>query len=199
MAGEEHAWEELATLDPADVCARAAVGYEEGTGYIVPVFGTPIVVDPAAQTFEASSPEGRFVLTKTAYFARISILFYLIKAQDMPLSGRLVQPAGLKCGQFFAQGSHELPLQPTAARFATDSAGFLAQGARFGGRPVAYGDAAVEFLPLPRVPITMILWEGDDEFPARCDLLFDAADELQVPADILWSVAMMNAIAMFKA
>jgi len=50
-----------------------------------------------------------------------------------------------------------------------DSAGKL------GGHTVAYGDVAVTVNAFNRVPITIVLWQGDEEFPAQGGILFDAA------------------------
>jgi hypothetical protein len=45
---------------------------------------------------------------------------------------------------------------------------------------------------MPRIPVTLILWLSDEEFPARADLLFDSTCEIHLPLDILWSIAMMT-------
>ena len=135
MLGEEQAWEELARCDPAEVCERAAAAYSPDQGYVVPVFGLPVVLDMKARTMTASSPESEFVLTKTAYFSRLSILFYLLRAQKIAPTGRLLKPSELKSRQIYLQGSHLLPLEPIAARFSADPGAFLAQAARFGGSP----------------------------------------------------------------
>jgi Domain of unknown function (DUF3786) len=198
VLGEAQAWERLAGCDPADVCLRGGVEYSPDVGYSVPVFGFPILADPKTQAFTPSGPASEFVLSKTAYFARLSILHYLLGAQRLTPTGRLLAPAELKTGQFFLSGSHALPLEPVASRFASDPEEFLAQGARFRGEPRPYGDASVQLLPFPRVPIVLILWLEDDEFPARSSLLFDEICEPQLPADILWSVAMMCALAMLR-
>lgn len=198
MLGTAQAWEELAGLDPADVCERAAVEYSEEHGYVVPVLGHPIVLDMRARTMTGSTPDAEFMLTKMAYFSQLSILFYLLRAQKIPPTGRLLKPSELKSSQIYTKGSHLLPLEPVAGRFSADAEGFLAQGARFGGTSRDFGDAAVELLPFPRVPVVLILWLEDDEFPARSYMLFDEVCELQVPADILWSVAMMCALVMLR-
>jgi hypothetical protein len=198
VLGVAQAWEELAGCDPADVCERAAVEYSEEHGYVMPVLGQPIVLDVKAQTMTGSSPEAEFLLTKTAYFSQLSILFYLLRAQKIPPTGRLLKPSELKSSQIYTKGSHLLPLEPVAGRFAADAEGFLVQGARFGGASREFGDAAVELLPFPRVPVVLILWLADDEFQARSYMLFDEVCELQLPADILWSVAMMCALAMLR-
>lgn len=198
MLGVAQAWEDLAGCDPADVCERAAVEYSEERGYVVPVLGHRITLDVKARTMTGSSPEAEFLLTKTAYFSHLSILFYLLRAQKIPPTGRLLKPAELKSSQIYVKGSHLLPLEPIAARFSADPEGFLAQAARFGGTSREYGDAAAELLPFPRVPIVLILWLEDDEFAARCYMLFDEVCELQLPADILWSAAMMCALSMLR-
>ncbi|MFH0916602.1 MAG: DUF3786 domain-containing protein, partial [bacterium] len=133
-----------------------------------------------------------------AYFSRLSILHYLVGAQRILPAGRLVRPSDLKAGQIYLQGSHVLPLDQMAARFAPDPEAFLRQADRFGGEPRAYGDAGVELRPLPRLPVTLVFWREDEEFRARGDLLFDSTCEQHVPSDILWSIAMLCVIVMLQ-
>ncbi len=37
-----------------------------------------------------------------------------------------------------------------------------------------YGDIAVTIPAFSRVPITLVLWRGDDEFPPNANILFDS-------------------------
>ena len=197
MSGEEKAWESLASMDPVDVCRRSLTVYRSSVGaYEVSVFNCTVTVTPKGRTIEGASPDCDLILKKMAYFSRLSILHYLIGAQAMPLSGQLVKPSDLKVGQIFFTGSHVLPLNALAAAYARDRDQFLAKGIRFGGKQRPYGDAAAELFPCPRLPVTLVLWREDDEFAARADLLFDATCERHVPADILWSMAMMSVLLM---
>ena len=198
MEGETRAWELLASLEPRDVCDRADATHSVGEGYTLRVFGAPVVVDPTARTITGSSPESEFVLNKAGYFSRLSILHYLLGARPIAPSGRLVSPLELKSGQFFREGSHRLPLDEIAARFCDDPDGFVRVATRFGGLRRVYGDAAMELSPFPRVPVTVVFWRGDEEFPARTYLLFDDTCEQHLPADILWSVAMVCALVMLR-
>ncbi len=189
----------MAACDPKDVVRRAAVTYSpDGGQYGVPMLGQEVIVDPVARTLVGSSQEAEFMLTKMAYFSRLSILHYLLNARDIEPTGRLVKPEELKSGLMYRQGSHLLPLDQTAARFARDPEGFFAQAAHFGGEPREYGDLAVELRPFPRVSMTLIVWQEDDEFPTRSYLLLDETCELQLPADILWSVAMLCMLVMLR-
>jgi len=194
-AGENKAWELLAAVDSALVCARAGVGFDPGDNtYRVPSFGRNFTVNPAERLILGREPEGEVFLKRYAYFFRLSVLWYLVKAAPARPSGNLVKPAGLPGGEIFFKGSHILPLDALAAKYATHPEAFLKAGAALGGTRVAYGDAAVMLSPLPKVPTTVLLWTADDEFPARADLLFDTTCSAHLPLDILWSVAMMSVL-----
>ena len=47
-------------------------------------------------------------------------------------------------------------------------------GEKLGGHKADYGDAAVTVNAFSRVPITIILWRGDDEFAPQGNIAFDA-------------------------
>ena len=199
ISGEEKAWATLTSLDPADVCRRALTAYSSSAGaYAVRVFNFIVTVAPEGRTISGSSPDCEVIIEKMAYFLRLSILHYLIGAQTAPLSGQLVRPSDTKVGQLYFKGSHVLPLSALSAAYARDTDKFLAQGIRFGGVRRRYGDTAVELYPFPRLPVTLILWREDDEFAARAELLFDDTCERHVPADILWSTAMLSVLLMMK-
>ncbi len=93
-------------------------------------------------------------------------------------------------------GSHVLPLEELASKYAAGAKELLSRGLELGAQAEPYGDAALKLLPFPKIPVYLILWTQDEEFPARADLLFDSACEMQVPLDILWSTAMMTMLAM---
>jgi hypothetical protein len=190
--GEGKAWELLAAADPAAVVERAAVEFAPAAGcYRLASFGRHFSVHPADRRIHHLEPEGAAFLQHDAYFFRLTVLWYLVKAGPARPSGTLVRPAGLPGGEIFLRGTHVLPLDKLGAKYATRPAAFLAAGAALGGTPAGHGDAAIVLSPLPKVPTTVILWAEDDEFPARADLLFDATCTAHLPLDILWSVAML--------
>jgi hypothetical protein len=192
-AGENKAWNLLAASDPAGICTRAGVDFNPVDGtYRVPSFGREFTVDPVARQILGREPDGEVFLTRYVSLFRLSLLWYLLKATAARPSGKLVKPAGLPGGDIFLKGSHVLPLDALAAKYATRPEAFLDSGATLGAIPAAYGNAAVVLFPLPKVPVTILLWTEDDEFPARADLLFDATCTAHLPLDILWSVALMS-------
>ena len=119
-------------------------------------------------------------------------------AKDIPSTGRLIRPIDVKGGHRFSAGTHVLPVDIIAERFARDREGFIRKGQEYGAEVLSgFGDASIRFYPLPRVPVSMILWLEDEEFSPRVDLFFDSTCEFQLAlSDIVWAVAMMCCVVM---
>lgn len=195
--GKEKAWEALASLDSEEVAKKACAGFDSESGlYILKSFGMDFKVSIGKRDVFSVSPQGRRLLDNPEYFFRLSVPWYLVCAKDIPAAGRLVRPVDIKDGGLFARGTHVLPMTRIAEKYGRDREGFIKRGYELGGRILQYGDASIELMPFPRMPVTMILWLEDEEFPARADLFFDSTCDLQFPADILWSTAMLSILLM---
>jgi len=196
-SGEKKAWELLAAADPGVISRAASVAFDPANGlYHLKSFDAPVTVSPGEKKIFSTAQTGELVLNRFSYFSRLSILWYLVSSRDIPLSGRLVNPLNLKGGQLFFRGTHVLPLDKLAEKYGNDAAGFLDRGSSLGGVKAQYGDASIVLYPLPRVPATVLLWQGDPEFPPRASILFDSTCEAQLPLDVLWSVAMLSVLIM---
>jgi len=195
--GEEKAWEMMASLDHSVICKNASVPYNQDKGYFVlRSFCADVCINPQERTIKSSTPEGQVLINKYGYFFVHSCLWYLIHAKDIPLTGRLIKPVNLKGGEIFFRGSHVLPLESLAKRYGDDKEAFIKKGNELCAELVEYGDSSLKLLPLPRIPVTVILWLGDEEFPAGTDLLFDSSCEMHLPLDIIWSIAMTTLLVM---
>ena len=196
-SGEEQAWKILSRLTPEDVCNRAKVAFDElGSVYLVKSFLQDILVSPKDEKMLGRSPTGDFILNEIGHLSRLSILWYLVNAKDIPLSKKLVSPADIIGGEIYLKGSHALPLNQIAEKYGNDILGFFRRGRQLGGEELDIGDVSLRLLPFPRVPVSILLWKGDVEFPARCGLLFDSTCEVHLPPDIIWSTAMMSVLIM---
>ncbi len=105
---------------------------------------------------------------------KIILLHYIAGAGKTPLSGRLIDfrqvPSGLFYHSVFAKRV-KVPLTKTFGRRPerlVELAGLL------GGGCEDYADIAVRIPVLPRVPLIIGLWLGDDEFSPDANVLFDS-------------------------
>ena len=78
-------------------------------------------------------------------------------------------------------------IDPLKSVFGKDPHGLAQAAQRLGGKAIEYGDAAFEFSALPKVPLQIILWEGDEEFPPEANILFDESiSDTLSPEDVAW-------------
>jgi uncharacterized protein DUF3786 len=195
--GEDKAWEILAALEPGEVCRAASVSYDVATcQYTVRSFGMDFAVLLKDRTIMSSAPGSEVLLKRLSYFFRLSVLWYLVHAKNISCTGRPVSLEEVKGGDIFTRGSHVLPLDGIAKKYAANREGFVEKGKSLGAELVKNGDVSLRFFPLPRIPAILTLWLEDEEFPARVDITFDSTCELQLPTDMIWSIAMMSVLVM---
>lgn len=197
--GEAKAWETLSALDPKIVTRGAKAVYYDAEAYRIEAFGVEFMVSTKERAIVSDSPRATLFLDRYKDFFRLALLWYMTSAKDIPFTGRLIRPVDVKGGQRFFTGTHVLPLDRIEEKFGNDKMGFIKQGLQYGAELAKYGDAAVRLYPLPRVPVTVILWLLDDEFSARASLFFDSTIDYQISlSDIVWSLAMMSALVMLE-
>ena len=173
-------WARLAAEPPESVVRRAGAPYDAAAqAYGVPLCGLALKVLPRHKRVEG--PDG-----PCGYEVTLVCVQYLLTAQDEPPGGERVNPRSLPHGDFFFRGPHDLPTGKLEKAFGRNVEAFRKASETMGGRPVAAGDAAYEFAALPRVPVTIVLWAADEEFPARAQVLLDKAAGRQLPLDALW-------------
>ena len=196
--GEAKAWDSLAELRPQDVCFNAGVSFDPSSqSYTINCFDIDFRVSLDSRTIESSDVRSALFLDRYKDFFRLSVLWYLTSAKNVRATNRLVRPLDVKGGQRFFSGTHVLPLDRIEERFGRDKPAFIERGLRFGAEIVSCGDAAIRLYPLPRVPVTVILWLEDEEYPARATLFFDSTVDFQLSlSDIVWSVAMLASLVM---
>ncbi len=108
---------------------------------------------------------------------RILVLHYLARATGTSLSGHLVGFDQLPGGRFYGSAFRRRAETPLAGLFSRQTEGLVEAAERLGGTRGTYGDVSVVIAPFPRVPMTLIVWTGDDEMPANAKVLFDDTAE----------------------
>ena len=103
------------------------------------------------------------------------IIHYFTTADGASLAGEWVSLRQVPGGLFYEQAFQGYTGDRLASFFGNDLERFKATCSRMGGSPEDMGDASFSFLPLPRVPMTIVYWLGDEEFPPSAQFLFDSA------------------------
>jgi len=106
---------------------------------------------------------------------RVLILHYLLSAKGTPIANKLIAFKELPGGDNYSRTFSKRAIEPLVEHFGERPHLLIDIAGKPGGHTVAYGDVAVTVNAFNRVPITIVLWQGDEEFPAQGDILFDAA------------------------
>ena len=178
-------WDRLRGLSPNEVVLRSLCSLIRPAGYYsVEVMGTTVWVDPQHEQF-LSSEERKITLRTECALAVVS---YLIEARNVPLRGKWVSEKDLKGGEIFFRGPHLFPVKRLEDKFGNDRDRFLQAGEKYGGTYVPKGDVSFQVMALPRIPIQVLLWLADEDFPAKITFLFDATIEEHLPLDVIFGL-----------
>jgi len=189
---DPHLWEELASLHPDEVCVRAEVRYHKDQKcYLVPFLNKAYACCPSRRIIENIKGGHPGNISFQFYLV---LLTYLLRALSLGISSSMVTGNEIKGGNFFFKGPHALFTRPLENRFGHDPKAFLDAGLLLGGKATQFGDASFRLWPLPRIPMGYILWEADEEFPARLVITFDAHIDKHFPLDVIW--AMVNEVGL---
>lgn len=164
----------------------------------MPLLGRRLTIDPNRRSIQWAD-EGHQPSAQAPFDLALLAVVYLLEAKETLPSGEWVTPESLPAGAFFFRGPHAIPTDKVARRFGHDRGALLRAASKLGGKPVAWGDAAVELQALPRVGFRVVLWLGDDEFPARATFLFDRLVNQHLPLDVLHSLMRYLAQALVQA
>ena len=179
-------WRELVSLSVDEVCGRAAVRYDKDSGfYQIPFLHQVYRCYPEQRLIECLDHDAPEELSFQFYLV---LLTYLLRTRPIGLSGRTVTGTEIKGGDFFFRGPHALFIRPLEKRFGHEAQHFLNVGLRLGGTETEFGDSSFRLWPLPKIPLGYILWQEDEEFPARAVVTFDSSVEAHLPLDVIWAL-----------
>ena len=178
---------ELTQRNPKGVASRSRAVYffEEGLeGLIVPYFGQIRRVTWPEVTVASVEGEGKFPLTE-----QILILHYLENTSGAEPEGANVDFKQVPQGSFYWSAFVSRAQKPLLMTFGNAPDFYLQVATAMGGSPQPFGDAAARFLAFPLVPITHVLWRGDEEFDPEASILFDATIPEHLPTEDIAALA----------
>ena len=139
-------------------------------------------------TFTVSYPQGLVRDSRGEephIWQRLVILHYLLHASGMPMADRWIAfrelPGGLGYDSVF-----QARVNRRLTRAFGDQLGTFSEAAEaLGGVPLSVGDAAFAFDLFPRLRVAVVIYEGDEEFSASANFIFDGHADRYLPTEDL--------------
>jgi len=118
----------------------------------------------------------------------LALLNYLTVHQQLPPDTELINENHLTGGTTFFRGPHLMASVILAQRFGNQREEFIKRAQLWGGQSADYGDSGIKFEIFPGLNWIVALWQGDNEFPARAQYLFDRKLDQLFQLDIIWAL-----------
>jgi hypothetical protein len=184
-------WGQLLELDAQMTANRVRCRYQqEKDQYVISFLNREYFVRPRERRIIRDDQDADFI-------EQLCILAYLINAQPIEPTGKLVQGVKLPGGEFFFQAVHKLPTDKLEAAFGSEPEQLYKAGVEFGAKKRSFGDALIELELFADLPLTIVIWGGDEEFAARASILFNEKAS-QIPLDALLAAVNYAAAELIK-
>ncbi len=179
-------FQELSALDPREVCNRAICTYDEADRcYAVSVWDHEYRIFPDQSRIDSTSANPERL---HPYFD-LFIIHYLLRAKEIEPAGQWISEKDIPGGSTFFRGPHAIPTHLISTRFGNAVQGFKERCEEFKGVTLGLADAAYVFALTTRVPVAVLYWKGDDEFPPESKILYDKTIAEHLAADIIFAAA----------
>lgn len=176
---------ELARCNPREVCRRTSATFDEHRNcYSLPVWGAEYIIYPEA---------GKIACATTSrplheYFSLFAI-HYLLSARKISPAGEWISEKDMAGGATFFRGPHAIPTHLITSRVDNSIEAFRQLGRIYHGSPLNMADAAFSFSITGRIPVAVLYWAGDEEFPAEAKILYDKTLPDHFALDIVFALA----------
>ena len=167
------ALEELAKKDIQRQCQLAGADYK-----VIRAGKTLISLLLMDRDYQISYPEGEVTWRdnsqKVGLMKKAILLRYLNNAKEASGEEKLIGFNELPFGSFYNPAFSQSVVKPFIDFFGEIPQKLKWAAKRLGGIEVPFGDVGVKIPFLPKVKISFIIWEGDDEFVPQGKILFNS-------------------------
>jgi len=179
--------EALDKESPKDILRRS--GFEaDAAGILVPFLNRVYRIGIPGFAFSDTALEPKDVPIQE----QVLILHYLQAGGLQFPTGNWIAYREIQGASFYFSAFVKRAIDPLKKTFGSNIQGLINAAEKLSGQAIPAGDAGFEFRPLPRIPIQLILWEGDTEFPPEANILFDETiGDILSPEDVAWLAGML--------
>lgn len=172
--------ERLVTGDPRILAQNTGMSFDEATSDLLgSVLGRDFSVQYPAFVAHERNTERR----QASLWVQILLMHYFRTADGAAVEHDWISYRELPAGMFYQRAFQGYSGDKLARIIGEDQLRLREACLRLGGSALQIGDIAFAFPALPRVPIAVAFWTGDDEFPANAKVLFDRSAPHYLPTD----------------
>ena len=164
----EEARNRLGALTPAELVERSGCTFAADGRYQLDFAGRAYTIDQAFVVRRADTGD------EAPAFIQSIILMYLATADGTPPFEHWISFHELPDGQFYEQAFRGYSGEELIRGLHGDVDAFKRAAALLHGEAIGLGDAAFAFRVLPRLQIAVVMYAGDEDFPAQARVLFEA-------------------------
>jgi hypothetical protein len=174
------ACEKLAKCNVNEICQNSKAVFERRTNsYTLKYFGAEYNVDCINGAISLKDSSDEVKITE-----KVLILHYLINSKPEPLIGRYSSfmeiPAG---GSIYYSSFKKRAIDPIVKVFSNNLQTFDKAATYLHGVPANLGSVSTTINVFSMIPITYVIWQGDDEIESSGTILFDASIINFLPAE----------------
>ena len=123
---------------------------------------------------------------------QVLILHYMVGADPDRIPGDMIAYREIPGASFYFGPFVKRAINPLKEVFGRDIDAFHQTCVLLGGTPIDAGDAGYRFQAFPQLALHYILWEGDEEFDAEANILFnESTGDCLSPEDAAWLAGMV--------
>src|SRR4030042_6708256 len=146
-----------------------------------------VIIDHLGRSYRITIPGGGVSLVagdeSVPLRDKILILHYFTRAAGTPLSGKIITYKELHEGINYYPTFFKRAIEPVINSFKDAPQKLLDIATILGGHKSDYGDIAVPIDDFPFAPLTIVLWQGDKEFPPDGNIMFDSTISDYLPTE----------------
>ncbi|MBI5564203.1 MAG: DUF3786 domain-containing protein [Chloroflexi bacterium] len=164
----EEARSRLGALTPEEIVARSGCTFEGDGRYRLEFAGRMYAIDQSFTVRRADTGD------EAASFTQSIILMYLATADGTPSFAHWISFHELPDGQFYEQAFRGYSGEELIRGLQSNLEAFQRAALKLNGESIGLGDAAFVFRILPRLRLAVVMYAGDEDFPAQARVLFEA-------------------------
>jgi hypothetical protein len=187
------AWEDLAARDYNELSRISGVPIDSEKGHFKLTFlGDEYHISPSQKTVR--SPDGQEVYS----FLAVLLLHYLVNVKDVEPTGKLLSFRELEGGDVYYSAFCARAINRIKDEFGENPKILTDIGKRVGAKEGKHGDVSIILDVFPKIPVTVILWEGDLEVEPSSNMLFDSSIKELLPTEDVAVIGGFVASALIK-